>query len=84
MGLWDTFEISGMGELADYIRESGGEIMPEYQVGQGIKDAMVRNGEAPVEDEQYLWEGKYSICASSAALYFYSFASNEVYRLPKV
>ena len=59
------------------------ETVASYQVGPGIKAAMDARGEVPVEDEHYLWPNLYSICASSGGLYFFSFASNEVYRAPK-
>ena len=77
---WDTL---GFGVDTDLARDMRVEEdnMPEYQVGEGILNAMAVRGEAPVEDEHYVGDRE-SYCASEQALYLYSKAANRVTRLP--
>jgi hypothetical protein len=58
--------------------------MPDYNVGTGIREAMDKTGDSPVEDEQYLWPDKYSICTGEKYIYIYTFAGNYVAASPKV
>lgn len=56
---------------------------PQFVVGSGIMDAMIRNNDVPAEDEWPLAQGRLEVCAGYKAFYTYSFASNEVYISPK-
>lgn len=59
-----------------------------YDVGPGIREAIRADGYYECDDEAYYLPGKLSVAPSVAAdltpgpLYFYSFASNGIYKLP--
>jgi hypothetical protein len=61
-----------------------GGIMPQqFNVGQGVKDAMAKAGDVPKGNETYLVGIPYSMTPGEKNLYYYSAESNEVYVSPK-
>jgi len=80
----DGNKIAEFRRLADGTQEEPS--MPtatQYAVGQGVKDAMARNGDTPKGNEAYI-SASYSLTPGEKAAYLYSGEANQVYQLPRV